>query len=202
MSPPPTNPRRYTDIKFMSVYLFLLKIIVEMYSNIILKLQAKIGEDNMNIGGLNVVSLIIGNIVMIDKMEFEDFSTYETKDLLIKRDRCRCVHVASKQTFIVLVMSLCATSLMAIYGLGYTIMNQLSSFNNIIQIAFSIWMLIILSIITSMIFITRNKIRSNLSILGYINNELFVREMNELPIQIRPEKLYRNEKKEIQKFYY
>ena len=41
MSPPPTNPRRYTDIKFMSVYLFLLKIIVEMYSNIILKLQAK-----------------------------------------------------------------------------------------------------------------------------------------------------------------
>lgn len=202
MSHPPTNPRRYTDIKFMSVYLFLLKIIVEMYSNIILKLQAKIGEDNMNIGGLNVVSLIIGNIVMIDKMEFEDFSTYKTKDLLIKRDKCRCVHVASKQTFIVLVMSLCATSLMAIYGLGYTIMNQLSSFNNIIQIAFSIWMLIILPIITSMIFITRNKIRSNLSILGYINNELFVREMNELPIQIRPEKLYRNEKKEIQKFYY
>lgn len=130
------------------------------------------------------------------------FVPLKAKDLLIKRDKCRCVHVASKQTFIVLVMSLCATSLMAIYGLGYTIMNQLSSFNNIIQIAFSIWMLIILPIITSMIFITRNKIRSNLSILGYINNELFVREMNELPIQIRPEKLYRNEKKEIQKFYY
>lgn len=139
--------------------------------------------------------------MLINPIEFEDFTIYETKDLIRKKEECKSIYIAAKQEFTILIMSLCVTSFMAIYGFGYSMLNKLSPFNKVIDIAFSIWMLILLPIIVLMIMKSKNIMRSNLSVLEYINNELFIREIYELPSQIRAEKLYSNEKKQIQQFY-